>query len=91
MKFNWFVENEFVPEPSDLESVFASSSTRDPGKLDTPVIVNSVTATCNSTIIVTGVSADITETNVTQEILKHFAGKDEHSLLKDIKYKSYSG
>ena len=87
-KFNWLVEKEFVPEPSDLESVFASSSAKDPEKLDTPVIDNSIVAPCNSTIIVTGVSADITESNVSKEFLKHFGGKDEHDLLQDIKLKT---
>ena len=87
-KFNWLVENEFVPEPSDLESVFASSSAKDPEKLDTPVIDNSSVAPCNSTIIVTGVTADITESNVSKEFLKHFGGKDEHVLLQDIKFKT---
>ena len=87
-KFNWVVEKEFVPEPSDLEAVLVSSSTRDPNKHDTPVIDNSVVASCNTTIIVTGVSSDVTESNCKREFLKLFAGNEEHTFLKDIKYKS---
>ena len=87
-KFNWFVEKEFVPEPSDLETVLVSSSTKDPNKVDTPVVDNSIVAPCNSSIIVTGVSAEITESNAIKEFMKHFGGKDEHAMIADIKLKS---
>lgn len=87
-KFNWFVEQEFVPNPSDLESVLSSSSAKDPNKHDTPVIDNSIAAACNSTVIVTGVSHEISVSNVRAEFLKHFAGKDEHTFVQDIQLKS---
>ena len=86
-KYNWVVEKEYFPDPSDLENLLATSSNKDPNKLDTPAIDNSDTAKCNRTVIVSAAPDSIKEANAKDELLKHIAEND-HGLIDEIRFKS---
>ena len=81
------VEKEFFPDPSDLKNLLATSSNKDPNKLDTPAIDNSDTAKCNRTVIVSGAPDTIKEANAKDEILKLIAEND-HDKIDEIRFKS---
>ena len=83
-KFNWVVEKEFYPQPSDLQSSLSSSSTKDPNKHDTPM-VDRISA--SKTIIVTGVPNEVTRDTVLTDFTNYFKDLDQANIT-DIQFKS---
>ena len=85
-KYNWIIEREFYPKPSDIVSVQNRATARDPNKLDSPVIDTSSVAECHRTIIVTGVCESIDQTNVVSHFMTYF--KDNQSHIERVTLKS---
>ena len=83
-KFDWVVEKEFHPEPSDLQSSLSTSSNKDPSKHDTP-IVDKISA--SKTIIVTGVPNQVTRDSVLTDFNSYFKETDQGNIT-DIQYKT---
>ena len=85
-KYNWVIAKEFHPQPED-QLLSSRAESRDPSKLDTPIIDMSTSSACNRSIIVSGVPDNITNINAELEFRKYFDTKD-HNYLEDIHFKS---
>ena len=84
-KFNWVIAKEFYPQPEDL--VLSRAQSRDPSKLDTPILDMSTNSACNRSIIVSRVHENITAINAELEFRKFFDNK-YHSQLEENIFKS---
>ena len=87
-KYNYTTEKEWFPQPCDLEATLASTNTRDPNKLDTPVLDTSKHSECNKVVIATGVCDSINQINVKNEFMSNFIAHKDHELLTEITFKT---
>ena len=89
-QYNWVIDKEWQPQPSDLEAMLSTSSTRDPNKHDTPVIdMTSSSSECNKTVIATGLKDTVTRENLIDQV-RNFIEENDHNHIQDIKFKSKS-
>ena len=85
-KYNWVIAKEFYPQPEDSLTL-SRTETRDPSKLDTPIIDMSCNSACNRSVIVTGIPDTITNINAELEFRKYIDSKDEQ-LIQTVDFKS---
>ena len=83
-KYNWVIAKEYHPQPED--SLLSRAESRDPSKLDTPILDMSTNSACNRSIIVSGVPDNITATNAELEFRKLLDNK-YHTHLEEIIFK----
>ena len=84
-KYNWVIAKEYHPQPED--SLLSRAESRDPSKLDTPILDMSSNSACNRSIIVSGVPENITATNAELEFQKLLDNK-YHTNLEEIIFKN---
>ena len=81
-------EKEWFPQPCDLEASLNSTNSKDPNKLDTPVLDTSKHSSCNKVVIATGVDDSVTLVNAKNEFLTKFIEQKDIGLVTDVVFKS---
>ena len=85
-KYNFIVEDEWFPNPGDVENTRAGTFAVDPAKINNLVIDVSSVAECHKMSIITGVPTSVTVDNASNEIMSVFLSKD-HRLICRIEFK----